>query len=787
MARLAGVLAAFLSLLAALPAAQQPPSFPQPVVLRGQVRADDDSSAILRKARVTVAGGPREGVFTDAEGRFEIAARAAPSYALRVSKPGFGPRYLSLPAERAHESQQIRLPRGAAINGRVVDALGFPAVGVEVRVRRVDDETQRDGAAVNVSVETDDLGEFRVGSLPAGTFAISVEGIRVTLTGLGPSGEGRWEPVIRPRGDAAGAAAAPPTVRVRAGEESGVELVERGDRVIDAVRSFAEGYEAAIREAEGRTPAGQVRFFGTATVTGRVTTSTGRAVDAAFVRLAPMTGGRVRIAATDAEGRFQFSLVRPGPYRVAAGRTDFIQSEYGQERAGLPGRIVTVRDRQRRNGVDIAVQPGAVISGAIVDPDGEPLEGVTVHVWQIRHRDGRRLAEAVSDVAVRTTDDRGRYRLHGLQPGAYIVVAADSASPVTRDPSGTMRVQSAPRSYYPGVMSVSDASLVAVDIGRDAVGIDMAFVPSPTFRLRGTAEDSRGVPMQQPVVLTGSSRRDGVALPAQTAVMSGRDFEFPHVAPGDYVLHAIQRLNPADPSSIEYETQAVHVADVDVGGVSLRTTRGATLMGRFLVQGPGTRAPGAALSLDIVPADPDYAPPRGLPPPWTVRVNGNLFEITGLRGAVRFTSTVADGMWLQSMNVGGINAADEVVVFSLREAFRGDVTAIFSTRGAEIAGRVVNGLNEPVGQYTVAVLPVDRTRWHDGSRYLKTTRPDDESRFRVSGIAPGDYFVAAVDTLPDDALSDPATLDRLAQAGRRMTFAAGQRVDVDLPLTSPPR
>src|SRR5688500_19060130 len=42
-------------------------------ILRGQVKSDDDSATLLRRARVTVIGNTGQPVFTDHEGRFEIA------------------------------------------------------------------------------------------------------------------------------------------------------------------------------------------------------------------------------------------------------------------------------------------------------------------------------------------------------------------------------------------------------------------------------------------------------------------------------------------------------------------------------------------------------------------------------------------------------------------------------------------------------------------------------------------------------------------------------------------
>jgi hypothetical protein len=71
----------------------------------------------------------------------------------------------------------LMLARGAAISGRVIDELGEPLVGMPVAVGRI---TTADGRprleTGNFTAETDDLGEYRVGGLPAGTFAVAAYG-----------------------------------------------------------------------------------------------------------------------------------------------------------------------------------------------------------------------------------------------------------------------------------------------------------------------------------------------------------------------------------------------------------------------------------------------------------------------------------------------------------------------------------------------------------------------------------------------------------------------------------
>jgi hypothetical protein len=499
-------------------------------------------------------------------------------------------------------------------------------------------------------------------------------------------------------------------------------------------------------------------------------------VAGALVRLNPESAGRPRLAATNTLGQFQIGGVVAGSYRLMAAKTGLVAGEHGQNGVGRPGRIVTLRDRQRLDRADISLSRGSVVTGTVTDPDGEPLEGLAMHVWRLRFWNGRRITEAATEVSVRRSDDRGQYRLHGLQPGTYYVVAADDPSASSRGVSG------APRSYYPGVPTIGEASTVRVDVGVDA-DVHMTFNPARTWRLEGIASDSEGNALERPLVLGGSTRA-GVTMAPQLAAMSGKRFVFEHVTPGSYVIHAIQRLQSSDRLIQEFGMQFVEVTDHDNTGLQVTTTKGATVTGRIVVEGELTPGAGTPFAFDIVSADPDFAPPPGQFRPWTVRfLTGGFFQVDGLSGPIRFTSPVPPGGWfLKSVDIGGRNAAEEPITFGTPNDWRGQVNVVFSSAGAEITGRVVNGRNEPVGTYAVVAFPVDRDRWYTGSRFIKSAHPGEDARFAVGTLPPGDYYVAALDVLPEGSMEDPELLERLSTIGRRVALSAGQRLIADLPL-----
>src|SRR5262249_29508057 len=82
--------------------------------------------------------------------------------------------------------------------------------------------------------------------------------------------------------------------------------------------------------------------------------------------------------------------------------------------------------RMHRIGENVAITliKGGVITGRVTDEFGEPMVGARVTAYRVRTLEGRpELDSKVMDAsdAGRDADDRGVYRIFGLDPGIYVV------------------------------------------------------------------------------------------------------------------------------------------------------------------------------------------------------------------------------------------------------------------------------------------------------------------------------------------------------------------------------
>jgi hypothetical protein len=80
----------------------------------------------------------------------------------------------------------------------------------------------------------------------------------------------------------------------------------------------------------------------------------------------------------------------------------------------------------------------------------------------------------------------------------------------------------------------------------------------------------------------------------------------------------------------------------------------------------------------------------------------------------------------------------------------------------------------------------DRYRRFRNSRHVKMSRPGSDGRFRVAGIVPGDYYLAAIDILDGEGnigeWQDPAVLESLTRDARRVSLGENQQATYSLAL-----
>lgn len=518
-------------------------------------------------------------------------------------------------------------------------------------------------------------------------------------------------------------------------------------------------------------------------IRGHIFTADGRPLPRAHVRFLNLIagGGMLRNVDTDEDGSYEFADVRAGDCMVTASHSGFVTSAYGrqgnypQSDTGIaavmaigPDQVFTLAQGETKEHVDITLPRHGAIVGHIADENGDPVEGVNVRVLKVAFTAGRRQLVGAGSVSPKT-NDQGRFRIYGLQPGRY-VVSADVGHVGSQDLPGYSAT------YFPGTSNPGEAQPVTVGVSQEVTNVDFALTPVRTASVSGRTIGAGGEPFQGGIEMRVSRRSSPVASDSFGArTESDGTFEFQNVPPGEYVLNAFRGQ--------EVGWQTVAVNGEDVTGLIVQTTTGSTIFGRVSFE--GTNPPEASIGIAFVAADPDLVPFKGQPTQADVRRDGT-FEIKFANGQGRLRMLGVPAGWaLKSVIANGVDVTDTSLPFGTKDQSLKDVEVVLTNQLTQLTGLVTDALGRSIAGCAVLIFSTDHDRWYDGSRFFGQTLSRNGA-FGRNGLPQGDYLVAAVDWLQPEELAggwqDPALLETLARGATRVTLTEGQKTSVSLKL-----
>ncbi|HEX6464282.1 MAG TPA: carboxypeptidase-like regulatory domain-containing protein, partial [Vicinamibacterales bacterium] len=495
---------------------------------------------------------------------------------------------------------------------------------------------------------------------------------------------------------------------------------------------------------------------------------------------------------------------------ITATKSGFVDAVYGQRRPLQPGTALQLNDNQQLTNVDLRLTRGSVITGRVLDEDGEALTGAMVTIQRYQYvRGDRQLAPAGGG----QTDDRGVYRVFSLPPGDYYVsvsvrglgqlsgrgvqqVAADIGAVGGRGGRGfggsseTEQSGYAP-TYYPGVVSASEAGRVSVGAGQEVGGIDFQIQLVPLATVGGVVGGTDGTGVTVMLVPRETNARGplgGAALTGRT--MQDGSFTITSVPPGRYL--AIARSGGRQ-SEQRIALQPVVVNGQNIGGLALMLQPEITLSGNITVESSGTPAPTdySAFRIDAPETSPLPIGGGGRGGPFgtsgRAAANGS-FQVPNLvpgRHYIRITGQPAaqgptQTEWnLKTVLAGGQDVTDTGV--DLRSGENVDnVTIVLTDRTTSVSGTVRDAKAQPAAALTVIVFSADPQFWTAQSRYIQAGRTDQNGKYNVHGLPPGDYFVLISDNVEQGEWYDPAFLEQARQGATRLSLNEGEQKTLDL-------
>jgi hypothetical protein len=507
---------------------------------------------------------------------------------------------------------------------------------------------------------------------------------------------------------------------------------------------------------------------GTAGIKGKVVAAAGgRALRRVQISLSSPDLGEAKSVSTNAEGLFEFTELPAGRYTLTASRAGYLRTSYGQRRPGEAGRPIELADGQRFVNANFSLARTGAIVGRVTDEVGDPMPNASLYPMQWRYfRGQRRLVPVPGGGIFNRTDDTGQYRITGLEPGDYMVMAVTRES-WTDEKNPKERIGFLP-TYAGGTASPADAMPVKVGLGQEVVMPEFPMVPGRVGSISGTVVSQAGLPLAGETV-NSSQEFAGPGTSSSFGAGSAKiapdgTFTIRNVPPGEYKL-SLRLAGDAERPS-EGASTVVSVAGEDLSGVLLVTTPGGTLRGR-VVTDTGEALPRdhkmrvSSRAVDPARTYTEYDQDNG-------RVRDDLtFELKGVFGANRLSiSPLPTGWSLRSIEHEGIDLVDVPVDLSDGHQLNG-IVVLLSKSMPKLRGTLLDDAGAPT-EGTVILFPEDQGRWSEGSRLIRSTRPDASSAFEFRNVVPGEYLIAPVPYVRENDWSDPSFLQGLRDGAKRV-------------------
>jgi hypothetical protein len=480
-------------------------------------------------------------------------------------------------------------------------------------------------------------------------------------------------------------------------------------------------------------------------VQGRVQEhASGYALSRTVVRLVPvpradnidLKGLQLR---TGSAGQFVFFNVPDGYYFLISTRDGYFPGAYGQRRPNGQGTPIFVTHDSDLF-AELRMHRKGALTGRVLDENGVGIEGVPVVAYRAR--------VPLRVVGQGVSDDRGVYRIHGLDAGKYWV---RTTSHTLDDGSGVLPT------FGPQSREMREARAHDVRLDEDTPDADIHPEFGSLFKLSGDLQCLDGIVK---VTLTSET------MHRTTQAGCGSAYSFFDLSPAVYQVVA-ENLNGKESGYIElFADRATNSASVKLQAqpqVRFEIRRsGSSNSVNFPVTVTGRR-------LDLYEA----AAEQPIPTPETQLLAGH-WEMSAQAGPDRYVESISNSYAVFRPDRSVEKSVEWFDVF-LEARSQALIRVTVSDKAAQITGAVTQNAKGVPGA-PVFLWPLAES----GRRSLKGYRmviADTEGKYLFSGLPPGDYRMLATFDFTE---IDEASLDE----GLAITVHAeeSQKTTADLAL-----
>ena len=461
----------------------------------------------------------------------------------------------------------------------------------------------------------------------------------------------------------------------------------------------------------------------------------GRPLARARVTLDAAHGSSVDVSAavlSDSSGQFTFTSLPAGAYLLAARKKGYAPVRFGQRQWNAAGTPI-VLDQNGQFRAELRLKRFGVITGEVLDENGLGLSDIAVYAYHA----GARLRLTRSGV----TDDRGSYRLSGLEPGRYYVRTAPRE---LEDRRGLLPT------FFGQTAKLEDARVVNVRIEEEVPGVDLEPLPGRLASLTGTLLGSG----------PATVRLYGDLVTRDARITPGGVFVFDGLAPGNYEVLAESGSGDAVLTAHQrvYVGGGQKVVQLELGPAPKVRIRCEGTSGEPLDTRP--------ISIFLRRReDPSGANPQQAVCGGPVALAPGRWELAAAAPPELYVASIANA-----------ERGPEGYEFTLAARRDHQLVLTFGSNPAIVHGKVTTPDGQQAIGAPVFLYPLDgETRSRTGG--IRTARAGQDGTFRIPGIPPGRYEVLSSFQVTDD----PGTRWPLGR-GTSLALEEGTEKALDLDL-----
>jgi hypothetical protein len=236
-------------------------------------------------------------------------------------------------------------------------------------------------------------------------------------------------------------------------------------------------------------------------------------------------------------------------------------------------------------------------------------------------------------------------------------------------------------------------------------------------------------------------------------------------------------------AQLEFASAPLSVSGSDISGLTIITTPGVTVSGRVVLEGQkaqGTSVRGIQMGAIAPSGAQSIMGLAGRALGGGRVADDGTFQLRGLSGPQLIrVGNPPSGWAIKSITLEGQNITDTPFDFRPGRDVAG-MTVTLTDRLTDLSGTVRDGRGQPIKDYVLVVFPEDPKMWGGQSRFVRTTRPNQDGAYDIKGLPPARYLAVAVESLENGTQYDPAVLEQLKPRGKGFTLADAQTLTLDL-------